>query len=317
MVFDGDLLACGGFTSIGGVSTFGAARWDGQAWHAFGTSEVSAFLLHEGVLYAAGNFGTNQRVASWNPTTQAWQPIGPFPVNVGITCLTFFNGDLIAAGGGAWRWDFDAPGTWQPLGSPLGIAQTLGVFNGELLVGGYMNYGILRFDGAEWAPFNGGVFLSNDLPAEVLAVYDLRVYNGELIVAGSFGHAGAQQYSPESVTAHHIVRWNGESWLAFDGLQPGANDGVIALHEQNGELIMGGWFDMAGGEPNGRIARWAPINPGDLDGDQDVDLTDLATLLSNFGTLGGASRNDGDLDDDQDVDLNDLATLLARFGTTC
>ncbi|MFN0137738.1 MAG: hypothetical protein ACKVS9_16660 [Phycisphaerae bacterium] len=60
-----------------------------------------------------------------------------------------------------------------------------------------------------------------------------------------------------------------------------------------------------------------PSCPGDVDGDQDVDLTDLSTLLSNFGLGGGAQRDDGDLDGDGDVDLTDLSTLLSRFGTSC
>lgn len=57
--------------------------------------------------------------------------------------------------------------------------------------------------------------------------------------------------------------------------------------------------------------------PADLDGDGQVGLSDLAVLLSHFGTPGGASPQDGDLDDDGDVDLSDLAALLARFGTVC
>ena len=54
--------------------------------------------------------------------------------------------------------------------------------------------------------------------------------------------------------------------------------------------------------------------PGDVDGDGDVDLSDLATLLANFGVASGATRSMGDLDGDGDVDLSDLATLLANFG---
>jgi hypothetical protein len=57
----------------------------------------------------------------------------------------------------------------------------------------------------------------------------------------------------------------------------------------------------------------API-PGDLDGDGDVDLSDLAQLLSNYGMSEGATYEDGDLDGDGDVDLSDLAGLLANYG---
>jgi len=56
---------------------------------------------------------------------------------------------------------------------------------------------------------------------------------------------------------------------------------------------------------------------GDLDGDRDVDLNDLAILLANYGMTSGAEYEDGDLDGDEDVDLNDLALLLAVYGTTC
>ncbi len=63
--------------------------------------------------------------------------------------------------------------------------------------------------------------------------------------------------------------------------------------------------------------RAVNANPGDVNGDGRVDLSDLAILLANYGTTGGASYQDGDLDQDGDVDLSDLAVLLAAYGTTC
>jgi pimeloyl-ACP methyl ester carboxylesterase len=64
------------------------------------------------------------------------------------------------------------------------------------------------------------------------------------------------------------------------------------------------------------IYRYVPC-PGDLDLDGDIDLSDLAQLLANYGTTSGMSYEDGDLDGDGDVDLSDLAALLAVYGTSC
>ncbi len=56
---------------------------------------------------------------------------------------------------------------------------------------------------------------------------------------------------------------------------------------------------------------------GDLNGDRDVNLADLAQLLSSYGETSGMTYEDGDIDGDGDVDLADLAELLAVYGTTC
>ena len=57
--------------------------------------------------------------------------------------------------------------------------------------------------------------------------------------------------------------------------------------------------------------------PGDLDGDNDTDISDLAELLANYGTTSGASYENGDIDGDGDVDRADLASLLGVYGTVC
>jgi predicted glutamine amidotransferase len=52
--------------------------------------------------------------------------------------------------------------------------------------------------------------------------------------------------------------------------------------------------------------------PGDINGDRQVDTTDLELLAGNFGRSGG-----GDLDFDGDVDGADVAALIAAYGKAC
>lgn len=67
----------------------------------------------------------------------------------------------------------------------------------------------------------------------------------------------------------------------------------------------------------GAYERMRPPCRGDVNGDRAVDLADLATLLSHFGTPAGGTVADGDWDGDGDVDISDLAGLLSVFGSVC
>ncbi|MFN0134735.1 MAG: immunoglobulin domain-containing protein, partial [Phycisphaerae bacterium] len=74
------------------------------------------------------------------------------------------------------------------------------------------------------------------------------------------------------------------------------------------------------GHPCGDVTSAAAtlsVCVGDLNGDSQVNLTDLSRLLSLFGATEGVECNEGDLDGDGDVDLSDLSKLLARFGASC
>ena len=80
-------------------------------------------------------------------------------------------------------------------------------------------------------------------------------------------------------------------------------------------MTSGGDFELAGGFWPGVAEDEFCL--GDLDGDNDIDLADLAQLLGHYGETSGMSYEDGDLDADGDVDLADLAALLGVYGTSC
>lgn len=80
--------------------------------------------------------------------------------------------------------------------------------------------------------------------------------------------------------------------------------------------LSGGSFELNGGFWVAPAAGGSSCF-GDLDGDNQVGLSELSTLLSNYGLPEGMTYEDGDLDGDGDVDLADLADLLSIFGEDC
>ncbi len=68
------------------------------------------------------------------------------------------------------------------------------------------------------------------------------------------------------------------------------------------------------GTGNVRAFRTERPCAGDLDGDEDVDLSDLGILLADWGCSGACA---GDVDGDGDVDLSDLGELLAAYAQPC
>ncbi len=68
----------------------------------------------------------------------------------------------------------------------------------------------------------------------------------QLIVGGSFSNAGATPVA-------NIAAWNGTAWQPLDG---GVNDDVLALTSFDGRLIAGGRFTTAGGISSPAVAAW-------------------------------------------------------------
>jgi hypothetical protein len=133
-----------------------------------------------------------------------------------------------------------------------------------------------------------------------------------MLAAGACGTAAAQTLT--------LTRWT------IDG--GGATFSTGGVFELGGTIgqpdagaMAGGPFELVGGFWPGAVAGGACGDcVGDVNQSGAVELADLSTLLSNFGTPSAATCAQGDIEPasgDGDVDLTDLAILLARFGTSC
>jgi hypothetical protein len=281
---NGDLIAGGNFTSVGGIAALTVARWDGSSWSPLGmamneivnavASLPNGDLVVGGFFTAAhgGDLATGG-IARWDGTS--WWPFGSGTAG-GVESLAVSPSGTLYAGGyfssisgvhaaSIARWD----GTgWSPVGAglsdtyntvcctevdaiailPNGNLVAAGGFN---LAGGMAANGIAQWDGSSWSSLGLGLQSTYNgstysQPGFALAVLP----DGDLIVGGQFTMAG-------SVAASGIARWDGSSWHALgDGL--GDNPTVYALSVlPNGDLIAGGSsFDIAGSTSPQSVARW-------------------------------------------------------------
>jgi len=246
-VYNGDLIAAGGFsTSFGSPANF-VARFDvaTQSWKPLDGSTnhvVRALAVYGGELIATGFFTTAgglaaNHVARWNGSS--WAPFSTALPSTQVA-LAVHDGQLIAAGNGVFRWTGSG---WQQLGPTMSVA-TLAVHDGALIAGGAFRIvsggpanHIARWDGLEWQPFGSGM----DDAVEALATFE-----GELIAGGLFDHAGG-------VLVSGLSRWNGATWLSVGA---GGGRTVSSLCVYDGDLILGGTESRASGNFATRVMRW-------------------------------------------------------------
>jgi len=110
-VYGNDLIVAGNFSTAGGQTVNGIARWDGSNWYPLGSgfnSTVYSVCVYNGVLYAGGDFTFSGNIplhfiAAWNGTT--WQSTGfslyyQSPLNYSfIHTMKVINGKLVIGGG--------------------------------------------------------------------------------------------------------------------------------------------------------------------------------------------------------------------------
>jgi len=341
------LYAGGRFSRIGGVQANGLARWDGFAWSPMGSGtngSVYSFASYDDgsgtSLYAVGDFTevdgvATRNIAKWDGVT--WSSLGTGISRVAGELCVYDDGTgpaLYAAGqfdeaGGIpvnniAKWDGLA---WSDVGGGVSggladIARDLAVFDDgsgpELFVGGYFGVAggvpvnrIAKWNGTRWAAVGAGVGAGFSSLIDALAVFD----DG----SGSKLYVGGEFLDWNDAPGNRVAVWDGTTWAPLD---VGTNGRVIELYPfddgRGPGLYVGGLFTRAGGKAAPHIARWGCIPPprGDLDGDGDVDLHDLASMLEWFGACAGdpSYHEIADFDADGCIGLADLAVLLGNYG---
>ena len=169
------------------------------------------------------------------------------------------------------------------------------VYNGELYAGGIFTSfdtsgrpynGLAKYDGEKWSKVGSGVKSYGG--ASNTGIYALYVYNGELYAGGIFDSAG-------NTPCHNIAKWNGLIWKPVGGgvqQTTADSDKVSAFAEYNGDLIVGGIFNAAGGVSVNNIARWDGSAWSSVNASFDREVYVLRTYNQNL-YAGGAFGFDG------------------------
>lgn len=161
-----------------------------------------------------------------------------------------------------------------------------------------------------------------DLDGEVTSVSVAQGPDGVYVYGAKQGVS-----EPEGFEEYVVLRDDGDSYtellrmsldLTRETSSGYANNSVTIDADGNVYIGLGRANWLAGVTP-GAIYKFAPpaaACPGDVDGDGDTDLSDLAALLAAYGTFTGDPNYNpaADFDSDGDVDLADLAFLLADYG---
>ena len=267
----GEVGVVGDFTLAGGVPASRFAQWNGASWSSVGTGSSGAVLsmtaLQGADVVVGGSFSAVGGVAANNIARRSgstWSPLGTGTSGPVHAVAVLPNGDVVAGGlfttaGGVVvsniaRWD---GASWLPLGS--GVTGTIPAVtdhvyallrhpNGDVIAGGSFSAaggvaanGIVRWNGAAWAPLGTGVAGSL---ATVRALAMLP--NGDVVAGGQFTVAGG-------VPANNIARWDGTAWSPL-GTGMGFVYALATL--PNGDVVAGGNFLVAGGIASRCIARW-------------------------------------------------------------
>lgn len=296
---NGDLVAGGLFTQVGGVAANNLARWNGTTWSAMGSGATGGYVqaltvLSNGRVMAAGHITPND-VLEWNGTS--WSPVA----NLGVAGLTFGNCLATSAGGivglgGDFRglgnnvalrngatWSAPSAGAPSPgygfdsvVFAAARRGQTLIVGGAFHTAGGVAANVLAAWDGAAWSNLGAGFdYPVYPWPEPQISCLLARA-NGDIITGGLFTSPG-----------QFVARWNGSTWAP---LGAGTNSNVSALLETStGDLVVGGSFTVPG---NG-IARWNGSTWSGLGSGVNGDVTALVEMPNGDLIAGGQFTSAG------------------------
>jgi len=246
-----ELYVGGWFTTAGGISCNGIAKWDGTDWYSLnGGTNSGGFILtifyFNNEIYVGGRFDSiggvaAKNIAKWNYTT--WQALGD-GLNGDVHSISSFNGQIYAGG------SFDSTGSqplnhigrwngisWDSLSSGVG-GSIYGMlsFGNNLIVGGNFNRAgtissagsIAQWNGTSWNTM--GIGFNNN-------VFNFYNFNSELYVCGRFT-------SSSPPISKYIAKWDGSTWhnVSYPNTLGSLDPRIDDLIEFNGQLHIIGNF---------------------------------------------------------------------------
>lgn len=264
---DGDVLAGGNFSSLGGVTInrIGRFDFDTQLWSDLGYGTQGGVVeaiqvLPTGDLIVGGNIPrvagiTVNHIARYSATTGLWSTM---------------NSNFVSTGDRV---------------SGLALAP-----DGSVIVGGIFTAGGKNRIGRYHPDTNTWSSLGAGLNGTVRAVAVLP--GGDVIAAGDFTTAGG-------VPASRVARFNPttSTWSALGttGVSGGFNYVNALTVLPNGDLIAGGSFTVAGGVAAARVARYDPVTDtwAAFVSGTNNDVNALATLQDGDVVAGGVFTSPG------------------------
>lgn len=237
------------------------------AWDPDGAGPLPPRLAIGGKFFVAGD-QVVENIASFDPATDEWAPIGN-GLGTPVRALAALpNGDLVAGGefvaaamtqvDCVARWNGTA---WLPMGNglPGGVTSLLTMSNGDLIAAGSFTIAagapadhVARWNGAAWQPigtpptFYGVQTLFETASGALLVGGDggILQWNGvswSAIVGSPGTRAITQLPNGDLLASTHlgVARWNGATWQNWG---PGLNGVQTLLALPNGGLLVGGYL---------------------------------------------------------------------------